>query len=94
MADEKDQNEATTHADVYQRHEQTSEGWEEAQAVTGRPNDTPIRDPEPAPLGGNSTLASRARTRQKDEKTKQVDESDAEDKAVTSAATKTRARKK
>lgn len=62
-------------------------------AVTGRPNDTPVDDPAPAPLGGNSTFADRAKQRQKDDK-KQVDADAAEDKQVTSAATKTRGRKK
>lgn len=89
MADEK---EATTHADLYQRHEQSSENWEEAQAVTGRPNDNPITEPQDAPNGGNSTLASRAKARKAD--AKQVQPEAAEDKAVTSAATKApRARK-
>ncbi len=35
----------------------------EVRAVTGRPNDTPVREPEPAPLGGNTTFADRARGR-------------------------------
>lgn len=39
--------------------------WEEAEAVTGRANDTPVDEPAPAPLGGNSTFAERAAARNK-----------------------------
>lgn len=62
---------------------------EEAEAVTGRPNDIPIKEPEPAPLGGNSTFADRAKARQKQD-VKQVDADEAEDKAVSRASTKAR----
>lgn len=58
-----------------------------AQAVTGRPNDTPVREDEPAPLGGNSTFASRAKSRQP-ARTKAVQE--AEDKAVKSSRRKSK----
>lgn len=66
-----------------------NQGADEAQAVTGRPNDIPIRDPEPAPLGGNSTLTSRAKARQSADR-KKVAADDAEDKSVQSAQTKSR----
>lgn len=80
--------EATTHADLYHRHgDPDSSKWEEAPAVTDRPNDTPLREKE-KPAVANSTLAERAKARQAAE-TKQVDaESETEDKAVTSASTK------
>lgn len=61
---------------------------DENEAVTGRPNDIPIREPEDAPLGGNSTFASRAKARQQD--SKQTKAEDAEDKAISSASTKRR----
>lgn len=65
----------------------------EAVAVTGRPNDIPIRDPEPAPLGGNTTFSDRAKAAKKaTASTKQVDEG--ENKAVTSASTKSRRARK
>lgn len=66
----------------------------EAVAVTGRPNDIPIRDAEPAPLGGNSTFADRAKANAAEAKkaqTKQV--AAAENKSVDSAESKTAARK-
>lgn len=73
-----------------EENETVKVGAEEAQAVTGRPNDVPIREPEQAPLGGNSTLASRAAAR-KQVGRKQVDaESNTEDKSVSSASTKRR----
>lgn len=55
------------------------------QAVTGRSNDTPVREPEDAPLGGNSTFASRAAARS-DKKAIQGDGT--ENKAVSRASTK------
>jgi hypothetical protein len=58
----------------------------EAKAVTGRPNDIPVRDPEPAPLGGNSRFADRAKAR--GVKAKAVEGDDAENKAVSGARTK------
>lgn len=66
-----------------------TENNDDVVAVTGRPNDIPIEDPQPAPLGGNSTFAERARAAGK-VKTKQVDDDTegAENKAVTTAATK------
>lgn len=51
-----------------------------AQAVTGRTNDTPVRSPEEAPLGGNSTFGSRGKAGAKGAKA--VDSGDAEDKSV------------
>lgn len=59
---------------------------EEARAVTGRPNDIPVRDPEPAPLGGNTTFADRAKARGKGRKA--VDSADVEDKSVGSSERK------
>ena len=53
----------------------------EARAVTGRANDIPVRDPEPAPLGGNTTFAQRAKARA-GKGTKAVDSGDVEDKSV------------
>ena len=58
-----------------------------AQAVTGRPNDTPVREDESAPLGGNSTFASRAQARQP-VRTKAVE--DAENKAVKASKRRTK----
>jgi hypothetical protein len=90
MPDQKNTNEATEHADLYQRHEQTPDGWEKADAVTGRPNDTPIR--EDAWAVPNSTLASRAKAAKRgpkpedDAETKQVQA--AENKRVGRASTK------
>jgi hypothetical protein len=59
---------------------------DEAEAVTGRPNDIPIQEPQDAPLGGNSTLASRAAANKAD--AKKVDADSGENKAVTGASTK------
>lgn len=59
----------------------------EAVAVTGRPNDTPIRDPEPAPLGGNTTFAQRAEARGG---SKVVKSDEVEDKSVRSSRTSTK----
>lgn len=66
-------------------HGETEENT--AQAVTGRPNDTPVREDEPAPLGGNSTFASRARARKPADR-KAVEETSAENKAVRSSRKK------
>lgn len=87
MAD--DRPEATTHGDQYHRHEPDPSKWEEKEAVTGRPNDTPLRG-EDKPAVPNSTLAERAKAR-----TKQVekDQEQVENKAVTSAAKKAPAKK-
>ncbi len=52
----------------------------ETRAVTGRPNDIPVRDPEQAPLGGNTTFSARAKSR--GVKAKAVAPDDVEDKAV------------
>lgn len=72
MADE-----ATNHADTYGRHGDPDPGkWQKAEAVTGRPADTPPR---------NSTLAERAALRTG---AKQVDAAEAEDKAVKKAPAK------
>lgn len=60
---------------------------EEARAVTGRPNDIPVRDPEPAPLGGNSTFSERAKARS-GRGAKAVDQGDVEDKSVGSSERK------
>ena len=69
--------EATTHADLYHRHgEADSSKWVEADAVTGRDNDTPLRG-EDTPAVPNSSFAER----------RQV--TSAENKAVQGAATKT-----
>jgi hypothetical protein len=62
----------------------------EARAVTGRPNDIPIREEEQAPLGGNSTFASRAAAR--GVKAKAVEKGEAEDKAVSRSTTSRKAR--
>lgn len=59
---------------------------EEGQAVTGRPNDIPLDDPAPAPLGGNSSFSDRAKANKP--KAKQVGAEQVEDKAVKSAKTK------
>lgn len=61
----------------------------EAEAVTGRPNDIPIEEPQSAPLGGNSSFADRAKANKV--QAKQV--SAAENKSVDSAESKTTARK-
>lgn len=61
---------------------------DEVKAVTGRPNDTPVRDPEPAPLGGNTTFADRAKAR--GVKAKAVEKSAVEDKSLSGS----RARRK
>lgn len=81
-ADEKDPNEATTHADLYHRHEPDPSGWEEAEAVTDRPNDTP-----PGSQVSNSTFADRAKATGQAEM-KVVEATDAENKAVQSAEAK------
>lgn len=60
---------------------------DEARAVTGRPNDIPVRDPEPAPLGGNSTFAERAKSRT-GKGAKAVASGDVEDKSVGSSERK------
>lgn len=95
MADEgtTDRAAAENTSDTFQRHgDPDPSKWEEQPTVTGRPNDTPIDDPQPAPLGGNTTFADRAKAQTTT--AKQVDAEQAEDKAVTSAATKSkRARK-
>lgn len=79
MADEKDPNEATTHADLYLREgEPDPSEWEEAEAVTGRPADVPP---------GNSTFAERAKASGKAE-VKVVEGKDAENKAVQAAEVK------
>ena len=46
--------------------------WDEAQAVTGRENDTPLRG-EDTPAVPNSTLASRAKERAGSETVQQVE---------------------
>lgn len=55
-----------------------------AVAVTGRANDTPIRDDEDAPLGGNSTFGTRGKAAAKASKTttKAVTDDATENKAV------------
>lgn len=58
-------------------------------AVTGRPNDIPIDEAAPAPLGGNSTFADRARAQRGEKRV-----ADGENKAVSSAATKSRKARK
>lgn len=58
----------------------------EAAPVTGRPNDTPVRDPEPAPLGGNTTFAERAKVRGVGGK--QVNSDAVEDKSIGAAERK------
>lgn len=65
------------------------ENEDEAVAVTGRPNDIPIRDAEPAPLGGNSTFAERAKAAKRNTKAVTAEEDEAENKSVTSASKKT-----
>jgi hypothetical protein len=81
MPDEKAPNEATTHLDQYHRHEQSDENWEEADAKTGRENDTPLRG-EDKPAVPNSTMAERAKLRGGKADAKQVEKATAEDKAV------------
>lgn len=84
--------EATTHADLYHRHQQSSDNWEEAEAVTGRENDTPLRGEDTFAVP-NTTLADRAKARSKTD-AKQVSEDDTEDKAVASSQTKARRSRK
>lgn len=72
------------------RHDNPPQG-EEQEAVTGRPNDTPLRGEETHAVP-NSTLAERAKARTK-AATKQVDAGQTEDKAVASSQTKSRTRK-
>lgn len=84
MADETTGREpATETADLYHRHgEPDASAWQEAAAVTDRPND----------LEGevrNTTMAERAAARKK-ASAKEVKAESTEDKAVTSAATKAR----
>lgn len=62
----------------------------EAVAITGRPNDTPIREPEDAPLGGNSNFASRAKARGAGRKAVDSDDVEVEDKSVGSSRTSTK----
>lgn len=87
-----DPNEATEPADQYHRHEPDPSKWDEAVAVTGRPNDIPLSEPDddlPEVLR-NSTLAARAEANKRRSK-KVVDES--ENKAVQAAETKKPARR-
>jgi hypothetical protein len=79
MPDEKAPNEATTHLDQYHRHEQSDENWEEADAVTGRENDTPLRGDDKYAVP-NSTMAERAKARKP--AAKQVEKAAGENKAV------------
>lgn len=84
MADEKDPNEATSHAETYHRHgDPDPSKWEEAQAVTDRPNDL-----EPGSTVHNSTLAERAKANKAKPAAKVVDEDAAENKAVQSSEAK------
>lgn len=64
---------------------------EEAQAVTGRPNDLKITDQKPALE--NSSFAARRKAREAAEK-KAVSSTEAENKAVASAETKSGGRKR
>lgn len=82
---------ATTHADLYHRHEVDDSSWEEAEAVTSRTPDTPQRGTD-TPAVPNSTFAERAKAANTTT-TKAVDSVDAEDKAVSSAAIKGRTRR-
>jgi hypothetical protein len=83
MSEQTDQNEATTHADLYHRHGTADPSqWDEAPTVTDRPNDTPLRG-EDKPAVPNSTFGERAKAT-----AKQVDSAVAEDKAVGSSETK------
>lgn len=69
-------NEATTPADTLHRHgDPDPSEWQEAEAVTGRPND------EASP---NSTMADRAKARKQVDKDSDV----VEDKAITKAPAK------
>lgn len=80
--------EATSHAETYHRHgDPDPDKWEEAEAVTGRPNDN-----APGSVVQNSTLASRAAAAAK-ATAKEVKADSTEDKAVTSASTKTPAKR-
>lgn len=90
MAEPRD--EATSHGDQYGRHKADPSNWDEQEAVTGRPNDTPLRG-EDKPAVPNSTLAERAKARKAS--TKQVDKSEetVEDKQVTKAPKKAASKK-
>lgn len=78
---------ATSTADTYHRHgDPDPSQWQEAEAVTDRPPDTPQRG-EDSYAVPNSTFADRAKAA-----AKAVASGDAEDKAVSSASTKTRSR--
>jgi hypothetical protein len=84
---------ATELADTFHRHgEPDPSKWDEQEAVTGRPNDTPLRG-EDEPAVPNSTLAERAGARQRSEKRVDAETKDTENKAVTSALTKAPAKR-
>jgi hypothetical protein len=74
MADQEQQENQTT-------AEPDPSKWDEQQAVTGRPNDTPLQETDPALP--NSTFAERAKAAKKAE-AKAVDRDTAENKAVRS----------
>lgn len=67
------------------RHEQSDENWEEAEAKTGRENDTPLRGEDKWAVE-NSTLAGRTKQRKEWEaKRGQKQVAEAENKTVTPA---------
>lgn len=78
--------EATTSAETYHRHDEPVSGADEQKAVTGRPNDTPLRGTD-KPAVPNSTFASRAQSRPAQQEAKAVQPEDAENKAVDSRRT-------
>lgn len=84
MPDEKDPNEATALAETFHRHgEPDPSKWQEAEAVTDRPNDTPLRGDDVYAVP-NTTMADRRKARD----VKQVKSEDVEDKAVKKKATR------
>lgn len=93
MPDDQNDDGATTHADLYQRHEPDQSKWEEKPAVTGRPNDIPLdEDPDLPEVLRNSTLAARAAANKKRSQ-KVVEDKDAENKAVQAADKKAPAKR-
>lgn len=81
--------EANTSAETYERHGKPDPSkWQEAEAVTDRPNDLV------AGQVTNSTMADRAKARAKAKpEAKVVDDDAAENKAVTTAAKKAPAKR-
>lgn len=89
---------ATTTADTYHRHgDPDPSKWDVQQAVTDRPNDTPLDDDKaPAEYAvPNSTMATRAAERAKESaKQKKIADVSVDDRPVTATPSKTKSRKK